>query len=168
MKALREFIKIVAIVGIAVAAFYFFVLPALDPTKKLAGNRAALAMCRWELTTWRAYQTNSPVFDFHQLTDDQKRRVIMFGLNQDFSIRTNFVWGDEPSRKIVIVSARVYDNVPVPPPWNLLWRNAAHAVGYSDGTTGLISPEEFDRLNLYGIASLWSLATTPDFKIFKQ
>ena len=167
MKALREAIKIIAIIGIATAVFYFVVLPALAPTQKLTGNQVTLAMCRWELATWRDYQTNSPVFDFSQLTDDQKRRVIMFGLSQDFSIRTNFIWGSTPSRKIVIVSARVYDNVPVPPPWNLFWRNAAHAAGYSDGTTGLISEAEFDGLNLFGLASLWSVALNPDFQIFK-
>jgi len=168
MRVLREAIKIIAAVCLVAAVFYFFVLPAVAPTKKLAGNQATLAMCRWELTTWRDYQTNSPVFNFHQLTDDQKRRVIMYGLSQDFSIRTNFVWGSRPTRNIVIVSARVYDNVPVPAPWTMFWRNPAHAVGYSDGTTGLISEEEFASLNLFGFASLWSLATSPDFKVFKQ
>ena len=92
----------------------------------------------------------------------------MYGLGQDFSIRTNFIWGSTPTRQIVIVSARVYDNVPVPAPWNIFYRNAAHAVGYSDGTTGLISEAEFDSLNSFGLASLWSLATNPEFKIFKQ
>jgi hypothetical protein len=168
MRAVRETIKIIVIVGVAIALFYYVVMPAVAPTNKLAGNQATLAMCRWELATWQAYQTNSPGFNFHQLTDDQKRRVIMFGLNQDFSIRTNFAWSDAAKRKIVIVSSRVYDNVPVPAPWNVFWRNPAHAVGYSDGTTGLISPEEFDSLNQFGFASLWSLATSPNFKIFKQ
>lgn len=168
LKFSREAIKLIVIVCLAAAGFYYVVLPAVAPTEKLTGNQATLAMCRWELDTWRAYQTNSPIFDFHSLSDDQKRRVIMYGLSQDFSIRTNFVWGSTPSRKIVIVSSRVYDNVPVPSPWNLLWRNAAHAVGYSDGTTGLISEEEFDGLNLFGLASLWTLANNPDFQIFKQ
>jgi hypothetical protein len=168
MRAVRKAIRMIVIICFAVAVYHYIVLPAAAPNKKLTGNQVTLAMCRWELATWRDYQTNSPVFDFSQLTDDQKRRVIMFGLSQDFSIRTNFIWDVPPARKIVIVSSRVYDNVPVPPPWNLFWRNAAHAVGYSDGTTGLISEEEFDHLNLFGLASLWSLANNPDFKIFKQ
>jgi hypothetical protein len=41
-------------------------------------------------------------------------------------------------------------------------------VGYSDGSTGLISPEHFDRVKSDGYASLWNLTTNPDFKIFKQ
>jgi len=32
----------------------------------------------------------------------------------------------------------------------------------------LISREQFDSMNLFGYSSLWSLATNPDFKVFKQ
>src|SRR5258706_1245371 len=153
MKTFREVLKAAGILFIAVLFYCVFIGPSQAPTKKLSGNEATLAMCRWELTTWRSYQTNSPAFNFHTLSDDQKRRVIMFGLNQDFIIRTNFIWGNMPSRKIVIVSARIYDNVPLPSPWTAFYRNPAHAVGYSDGTTGLISPEQFDSLNQFGMAS---------------
>ncbi len=91
-------------------------------------------------------------------------------MNQDFLIRTNFLWSAATNREIVIVCQRRYDNVPTPAPWNLFHNTPAHAVGYSDGTTGLISPEEFDSLFIYGFTSLWSLATNADanFKIFKQ
>jgi len=169
-KSLREIMKIVAVAAIAAAVFYRLVLPAIAPSKNLTGNRAALAMCGWELTAWKSYQPNRPEFDFHKLSNDEKRRVIMFGLNQDFLIRTNFVWGTPTNREIVIVCQREYDNVPLPAPWNLLYRNPAHAVGYSDGTRGLISPEEYQNLFLYGFVSLWSLATNDNsnFKIFKQ
>src|SRR5258705_8984850 len=100
MEKSREVIKFVAIVIIAVVVYFRFVLPALAPTRKLAGNRATLAMCRWELTTWKAYEANNPLFEFQKLTDDQKRRVIMFGLNHDFSIQTYFPWTNAASRKI--------------------------------------------------------------------
>ena len=170
MKVLQEVFKIVVVVYIAAFVFFRFVLPALAPTEKLTGNRSALAMCGWELTAWKSYQANRPGFDFHRLSDDEKRRVIMFGLNEDFLIKANFAWGNAANREIVIVCTREYDNVPVPAPWNLLYRNPAHAVGYSDGTTGLISPAQFDNLFLYGFVSLWRLATNSDsnFKIFKQ
>ena len=167
-KGLREVLKAVAVLAIAVVVFERLVLPAVAPTKNLTGNQAALAMCKWELATWKAYQPRRPGFDFHQLPDDQKRRVVMFGLNQDFIIRTNFDWGTATNREIVIVCQREYDNVPVPAPWNLLYRNPAHAVGYSDGTTGLISPADYANLFWYGYKSLWSLATNADFKIFQQ
>jgi hypothetical protein len=167
-KFLRETLKAVAVFAIAAVIFYRLVLPAVAPTRHLTGNQSALAMCDWELTTWKSYQPRRHTFDFHQLTDDQKRRVVMFGLNQDFLIRTNFDWGTATNREIVIVCLREYDNVPVPAPWNLLYRNPAHAVGYSDGTTGLISPAEFANLFRYGYVSLWSLATNADFNIFKR
>jgi hypothetical protein len=122
------------------------------------------------LTAWKSYEANRPDFDFYKLSDDEKRRIIMFGLNEDFLIRTNFAWTDAAGREIVIVSAREFDNVPTPAPWNLFHRNPAHAAGYSDGTRGLISPEEFNNLFLPDFASLWSLATnsSSNFKIFKQ
>jgi hypothetical protein len=167
---LRETIKIAAVFSITGLVFYRFVLPALAPTKNLTGNRSALAMCDWEMTAWKSYEPNRPRFDFYKLSDDQKRRIIMFGLDQDFLVRTNFAWGDAANREIVIVCARVYDNVPVPAPWTVFYRNPAHAVGYSDGTRGLISTEEFNNLFSYGLVPLWTLATNSDshFKIFKQ
>jgi hypothetical protein len=164
---LRELIKILAVMGIAAVVVYRYVLM---PTERPSGNAAMLVMCGWELSAWESYQATRPDFNFHQLSDDQKRRVIIFGLNQDFLIRTNFLWSTATNRDIVILCQRRYDNVPTPAPWNLFRRTPANAVGYSDGTTGLISPAEFDSLLIYGFASLWSLATNADanFKIFKQ
>lgn len=157
----------VAVLGIAAVVFYRYVLV---PDEKPSGNSAMLAMCGWELSAWKGYQANRPRFNFYELSADQKRRVIIYGLNQDLMIRTNFLWSTAPDREIVVLSRRWFDNVPTPAPWNLFRRNPAHAVGYSDGTTGLISPAEFDSLFIYGFASLWSLATNTDtnFKIFKQ
>jgi hypothetical protein len=164
---LHELIKILAVLGIAAALFYYYVLV---PEERPTGNRAAQAMCGWELSAWKSYQADRPRFNFHELSDDQKRRVIIYGMNQDFLIRTNFLWSAATNREIVIVCQRRYDNVPTPAPWNLFHNTPAHAVGYSDGTTGLISPEEFDSLFVYGLTSVWTLATNADasFKIFKQ
>jgi len=166
-NVLRELIKIVAVLGIAAVGFQYYVLA---PAEHPSGNRAMQAMCNWELTAWESYQGKRPGFNFHGLSDDQKRRVIMFGLNDDFMIRTNFLWGTATNREMVIVCNRQYDNVPTPAPWNLFHHRPAHAVGYSDRTTGFISPAEFDSLFIYGFVPLWSLATNADsnFKIFKQ
>ena len=170
MKVLREAFKIAVVFAIAAAVFYRFVLPDLVPTQKLTGNQSMLALCDWELTAWKSYQANRPDFNFYKLSDDEKRRIIMFGLNEDFLIRTNFAWTDAASREIVIVSAKEFDNVPTPAPWNLFHRKPAHAAGYSDATRGLISPAEFNSLFLSDFASLWSLATnsSSNFKIFPQ
>jgi len=166
----RRLIRLAALFAIAGLVFYKYVLPELAPTEHLTGNQSALAMCGWEMTAWKSYQANRSTFNFHQLSDDQKRRIIMFGLGEDFLMRTNFLWGDDNGHAVVIVSQRVYDNVPTPAPWNLYHRNPAHAAGYSDGTTGLLSPEQFDNLLRYGLEPLWSLATNSNsnFRIFKQ
>jgi hypothetical protein len=129
-----------------------------------------LVFCEWEMTAWKAYEANRPGFNFHKLSDDEKRRVIMYGLNGDFLIRTNFVWGEATNREMVILCTRLFDNVPTPAPWNLFHRNPAHAAGYSDGTTGLVSPEAYNNLVLDDFSSLWSLATNSNsnFRIFKR
>jgi hypothetical protein len=167
LKFLREIFKLAGVLVLVALVFYHY---ELEPAEKPTGNRAMLTMCGWELSSWKMYQANSSRFNFHRLTDDEKRRLIIYGLNDDIIIRTNFLWSAATNREIVILCQRRYDNVPTPAPWNLFRDNPAHAVGYSDGTTGLISPAEFDSLFIYGFTSLWSLATNADsnFRIFKQ
>jgi hypothetical protein len=143
-------------------------LQSLASTGKLRGNRLALFYCRYELHIWEAANTNSLNFNFDDLaSDDQRRAAVFFGL-LDAWARTNFVWqNDKSKREIVIACRKEFDNVPKPALWNFYHRNPAHAVGYSDGTTGLISPEQFANLNLNGFVSLVSLATNTGFKTSK-
>ncbi|MBI4602385.1 MAG: hypothetical protein HY721_10545 [Planctomycetes bacterium] len=56
-------------------------------------------------------------------------------------------------RAVVIVCSEPYGNVPRPTFWSFYRRNVAHAVGYSDGTAGLISPREYAALDLSGFVS---------------
>jgi hypothetical protein len=57
-------------------------------------------------------------------------------------------------KEIVVVCIQAFDNVPE----RLLWKAPmAYAVGYSNGTTGLISPEQFGRLDLSGFSDLREL-----------
>ncbi len=65
-----------------------------------------------------------------------------------FFIRTNIDASVHGPRQIVVVCDHVYDNVPQPAIWNLYHRNPAHAVGYSDGSSGLISDADFKKLDL--------------------
>ena len=55
---------------------------------------------------------------------------------------------DPAVRSVVIVCSESYGNVPRPSPLNLYRKNSAHAVGYSDGTVDLISPREYEALDL--------------------
>jgi len=60
-------------------------------------------------------------------------------------------------KQIIVVCDRAYDNVPQ----RMFGRSPrAHAVAYSTGDTGLISPEEFARLDLSGFMDLQTLAQT--------
>ena len=63
-------------------------------------------------------------------------------------------WPDSAPRHLVVVCDKPYRNVP-----QVRWGSAppTHAAGYSDGQTGLISTEEFaklDRMNLVPLDAL--------------
>jgi hypothetical protein len=62
-------------------------------------------------------------------------------------IRTNINPNAVP-KQIVVVCDTPYGNVPQPTIWNGYRIHPAHAVGYSDGTAGLVSPAEFKKVNL--------------------
>jgi len=60
-------------------------------------------------------------------------------------------------RRIIMVCGRAYSNVPQ----RFLGRSPmTHAVAYSTGETGLISPQEFARLDLTGFVDLQTMAET--------
>jgi hypothetical protein len=98
------------------------------------------------------YQTG----DFLRLlisADDLAKR------GENYLIRTNCSTA-ESNRAIVIVCEKSFDYDEVNRSfWNLFKRNHAHAVGYSDGKVGLISPTEFTKLDLRGFTDLSQMAT---------
>ena len=146
----------------------YFLSFLLQPTSgKSRGNKFAMFVCGRDIDIWQSVKSNRDNFDFYKLANEDKRRVIVMGYKPIFLIKTNFVWGSISNREIVIVCKSEFDNVPEPAFWNFYHRNPAHAVGYSDGTTGLISPEQFTNLNLSGFVSLQDLATNSEFGIFK-
>lgn len=60
-------------------------------------------------------------------------------------------------KKVVMVCDQAYSNVPQ----HLFWKAPmAHAVAYSTGETGLISPEQFKQLDLNGFIDLKTLGRT--------
>ena len=157
------------------AASAFLVIAALvfllSPTTghKLLGNRLALFMCRVQIRNWKNASTNNLSFDFSKLSEEDIRHAISFGYSFGFWAKTNFAWGiNKADRELVIVCSKEFDNVPKPALWNFYHKNPAHAVGYSDGTTGLITPEQFTNLNFASFVSFSNLATNSEFNIFKQ
>jgi len=67
--------------------------------------------------------------------------------NANYLVRTN-IPANASENTIVVVCDQPFGNVPKPSPANFYRLNLAHAVGYLSGTNGLISPDEFRRLDL--------------------
>jgi len=167
MKVLKKLLKLTAIALVALI-FLFFLSPKCVPNRsgKLRGNEYALNHNRQQMLLWKHEQTNSPNFDFWKLSFFDKQTTIIWGLNLGILFKTNFTWqSDEVKKEIVIICVKEFDNVPKSP-WAFFLKNPAHAVGYSDGTTSLISPEQFTNLNLTGFVSVLSLATNSELNIF--
>jgi hypothetical protein len=167
MKTLWKIFKTAAIVVAALIVIFIILAPNLT-SSRLIGNRQAIFQCRNYLFEARLAKTNSPNFDFSNLPSDVKHYYgIILAPYFDFLAKTNFVWGNSTNREVVIVSQKQFDNLHKPGFWNSFRSNPAYAVGYSDTTAGIISPEEFTNLNLKGFVSLASLATNSEFKISK-
>jgi hypothetical protein len=166
MKTLWKICK-TATIAVA-AAIVIFVIVAPRGSKWPTGNRLAILECRNYLFVASRVKTNSPSFSFSDFPDDEKYNYeIRLKAYYDFLAKTNFVWGNSSNREIVIVSQKQFDNVHKPGFWNAFRPNPAYAVGYSDGTAGIISPEDFTNLNLNGFVLLSNLATNSEFKISK-
>jgi type II secretory pathway pseudopilin PulG len=155
---------VIAVIAIAAA----LILPQFASTGKLYGNQRALVWFRLQMRDLRNANTNNLAFDFYKLSTEQQKRIVRIGLSFDSWMKTNFDWASGSNRTIVIVSGKQYDNAPQPSIWNFYHKNPAHVVGYSDGTTGLISPQQFTNLNLNGFVSAASLATNSELNIFKN
>jgi hypothetical protein len=116
-----------------------------------------------------AAQENQSLFEISKLNAGEKSDLLAllqsWHNGAGFFINTNFtVRGTD--KKVVIVFNR---KLPTAKPtiWNFFRTNPAYMVGYSDGTVGLISPEQFTNFNLSGFVLSTSLATNSEFNIFK-
>ncbi len=123
------------------------------------GNSAALAICdvccgilgEWEL------RNPGEAFRYGHVDPGTRERLAALG-DSPFTRSARFLIKADEFRidsarpgQVVLVCDRPYDNVPD----YFLWRSPmAHAVGYSTGKTGLISPEEFSRLDLNGFVDV--------------
>ena len=167
MKILWKIFKTVVIVFVVLLLLFTIIAPHLASSGKLRGNERALKNCELEMRIWKSAETNSSSFDFSKLSHEDRRRVLMLVWTLDAQAKTNFLWQtNKTKREIVIVCGKEFDNVPASF-WTFYLNYPAHAVGYSDGSAGLISPEQFTNLNLNGFVSLASLATNSEFNIFK-
>ena len=69
----------------------------------------------------------------------------------DFLVRTNF---NIPEPKLIVIACNTEFETTWLTIWHFFRRNPAHAVGYSDGTTGFIPSEQYVRLDRTGLVPL--------------
>jgi hypothetical protein len=162
MKQKRLITTLVCVGVLALIAVVF--LPALALSSNCGGNSFALAACK-EILLYEQQakdSTNGPL-NLDRLGDADRSQLFQFVTSHwttgaGYWFRTNHT-DNLPPRHIVAVCDTVYANVPPPTLWNHYRKNPAHAVGYSDGTVGLISPAEFGGLDRQNFISLTAMAT---------
>jgi hypothetical protein len=143
-----------AMCGSALALVCALALPPLlaRPTN-CGGNSAALAACRDIVLSFRAIALDmgdKPVSISNLSDEDRKVFRSVAGISwlhqsRVLVVRGTVTLGQEAPREIIAVCDTPFDNVP-----RRMFGRAplTHAVGYSDGSAGLISVQEFHRLDL--------------------
>lgn len=151
-------------VVVAVGLVAGILLPGLGHASNCGHNSYALFACReyTRISGWATAEGKTIVFEFGETDKADAARLAKSHWigGTDFLIKTNLA-GGATLRQVVIVCEKSFDNVPQPSIWNFYRKNPAHAVGYSDGSTGLISLSEFQALDKSGFVPLSSLAPTP-------
>jgi hypothetical protein len=144
----------------------------LTPPSNCGRNSYALTVCQtFALSATLAAQDNNGQFDITNSDKECLRDIARdsWGIGgADLFVKTNFSTDSTTNHDLIIVCTKQFENVPQPTIWNLYHQNPAHAVGYSDGKVGLISPAEFNSLNLNGFVSLSNLITSIQFGVTNQ
>jgi hypothetical protein len=158
--------RFIAMLAIAIGLGFFAMLLLAMLSGKTKGNEQAMNFWRYELKEWKNSSNKGNQFIFISLPPEVRHRSIAFGDYFNAWFQTNFFWTASSNREIVIVCGREFNNVPKSS-WTFFLKYPAHTVGYSDGTVGLISPEEFTNLNLNGFISAANLITNLDWNTVK-
>lgn len=154
----RRFLRAAALIG-ALAVCATALLPRLARPSNCGGNSAALAACKGYITVLRLWAADHDAQMFRHDHADQETRQHLARLpgaswihSARLLARLDDVRVDSAAeRRIIMVCDRAYDNVPQ----RFFGRSPlAHAVAYTTGETGLISPEEFARLDLSGFTDM--------------
>lgn len=148
------------LIGLATFALVAgLVLPATVSRTNCGGNSAALAACKGYITVLRLWEADHKAEGFHLDQADPETKRDLTRLPGASWVRASRLLtrldgvrlDSMAERRIIMVCDRPYDNVPQ----RLFGRSPmTHAVAYSTGETGLISSEEFARLDLNGFVDL--------------
>jgi hypothetical protein len=140
------------------------VVPAMKRSN-CGGNSAALAACKAYITVLQLWSADHEGQSFHFDQADTAARQELGRLPGALWIRSarllarldDVRMDAAADKRIIMVCDHPYGNVPQ----RTFGKSPmAHAVAYSTGETGLISPEQFARLDLSGFVDLQSLAVT--------
>jgi len=162
-KAVIIFCGLLVVAGLAAIA-----LPLLARPSNCGGNSTALTACgSFSILARLAAIDGKAEFNFSDLDELDRIELAHWATNHwlcgaEFFVRTNFTI-TSARRVVIIVCAEPFSNVPQPTIWNLYRENPAHAVGYSDGSKGLISPVEYAALDLIGFIPASQVATNASF-----
>jgi len=130
------------------------------------GNSGAMNVCKEYSITIRLIQMDlTNEFNLLELAPTNKAIAANAAQshwipNANFLIKTNIDFKN-PGNELAIVCATVFDNIPQPTFWNGHRKTPAHAVGYLDGRTELISPKDFKVLDLSSFVSATTLGEAP-------
>jgi hypothetical protein len=150
---------------LASAAIVFVAAGLILPTmsrSNCGGNTAALAACNGYITVLQLWEADheGQMFSYDQADEVTRRHLgrlpgASWIRSARLMARLDDVSVDAAAdRQIIMVCDHPYDNVPQ----KLFGRSPmAHAVAYSTGETGFISPEQFARLDLGGFVDLQTL-----------
>jgi hypothetical protein len=137
-------------------------LPLLARRSNCGGNSAALSACEGYISVLELWGAKHDSRTFRYSQADREARENLQQLPGASWIRSGRLLArlDEvhidpaAQKRIIMVCDRPYNNVPQ----RLFGRSPmAHAVAYTTGETGLISPEEFARLDLTDFTDLRAL-----------
>ena len=134
-------------------------------TSNCGGNSAALSQVHGIACFARAHAFYRPdsTFRFTHLSTDERSELANYSVQRwikraRFLVTTMPIHRSESSRTIVAVCDTPFTNVPQ----QLIGRApATHAVGYSDGSTGLITEAEFRKLDPTKFTDVASLVRPP-------
>jgi len=171
-KISDRFVVMLAI-AFGIAWLGALLLPSLASTGKPTPKQRAYRRC-WDYAKFVNYAATSNQFilDTSKLIDGRTPSAYESGAfhllfsaqdlakqGEDYLIKTNCNTA-KTNREIVIVCEKSFDydkaNASF---WNLFKRNYAYAVGYADGSAGIITPTEFTNLDLRGFTDLSQVAT---------
>jgi hypothetical protein len=135
----------------------------LGHTSNCGGNSAAGTYCREIALIVEVKGADSnDIFEFNSISSDCRNDLahISTSWTQEakYLLRKGPVRTGQGTHEIVVVCNTAYGNVPQPTLWNLHHRTFVHAVGYSDGTLGWLTPAEFANLNK---SNFFALEFTP-------